>query len=264
VRSNSNTDHAVRAYLLGEVRVIVGGRLVDTASSRRSRNMIAYLLAHREAPVPRDVLIDAFWPDARPAAARNSLHVALSGARRILRAASPEPVIERRMDAYQIARSIQTWVDVDAFEQACQAGRWAERTRDPDTAIRHFAAADLLYQGDFLAEEPYAEWALTRRESLRLQALEAQSRLVALYAERGDYGPAATLGRRVLAVDPCNEDVHRGMMLCYAGTGLRHLALLQFRLLATTLRDTLGVRPTSETTALYERLRRPELVSRSA
>jgi DNA-binding SARP family transcriptional activator len=254
----------LRAHLLGELRVIVDGRLVDTTSSRRNRNMIAYLLAHRDAPVPRDVLTGAFWPDSPPAAARNSLHVALSGARRMLRTATAEPVIERRMDSYQIARSIRIWTDISQFEGSCQAGAWADRRGDRDAAVRHLQDADLLYQGDFLADEPFAEWTLAQRESLRLQALDAQSRLVTLYTERGDFGPAVTLGRRVLAVDPCNERVHRELMRCYAGSGLRHLALLQFRQLAATLREALGVRPSGDTIALSERLRRPELVSRSA
>jgi DNA-binding SARP family transcriptional activator len=250
----------IRAYLLGELRVIVNGRLVDTTASRRSRNLIAYLLAHRDAPVPQDVLIETFWPKARPAAARNSLHVALSGARRLLR----EPVIERRPDAYRIARSVDVDADIDEFERSGQAGRRAEAAGDPFAATTHYEAAGLLYRGAFLADEPYAEWALPRREALRTRALEVQSRLVALYTERGDHGPAAMLARRVLADDPCNEGVHRGLMLCYAQTGLRHLALLQYRQLASTLWDDLRVRPTTETTALFERLRRPEAMSRPA
>ncbi|SNT53792.1 DNA-binding transcriptional activator of the SARP family [Asanoa hainanensis] len=254
----------VRAQLLGQLRVIVDGRLVDTTTSRRSRNVIAYLLAHRDALVPGEVLIDAFWPDAPPRAARNSLHVALSGARRLLRAASPEPIIERRFDAYGIARSVSVWCDVEQFEASCLAGRQADQANDPEAAARHYATAALLFQGDFLADEPYAEWAATRRAELRVRALEARSRLVALYAERGDFGPAATLARQVLTDDPCNEGVHRGLMLCYAGSGLRHLALLQHRQLVGTLWDSLRVGPSSETTALYERLRRPEPVSRSA
>lgn len=254
----------VRGYLLGELRVLVDGRVADTASSRRSRNVLAYLLAHREAPVPREVLTDAFWPDAPPAAARNSLHVALHGARRVLRQASPAPVIERRFDAYQIARSADVWTDVEQFEQTCRSGRRADAARDPAGAAQHYEAAGLLVRGEFLADEPYAEWAAPRRAALRALLLECQSRLVALYTERGDFGPAATLARRVLADDPCNEEVHRALMLCYARTGLRHLALLQYRQLVTTLWDTLRVGPAHETAALHARLRRPEPMPRPA
>ncbi|GID91610.1 BTAD domain-containing putative transcriptional regulator [Amorphoplanes digitatis] len=247
----------VRAYLLGDVRVIVNGRLVETPS-RHGRDLIVYLLLHRETPTPRDVLIDTFWPRARPAAGRNRLHVLLAGVRKTLRAASADPVIERCGEAYRIARAAQVWTDTDEFERLCRAGRRAQAGADPAEATRHYEAAGMLFRGGFLPDRPYADWAAARRAALRAVALEAQSNLVLLYAGRGEYGAAATLARRILADDPCNEDVHRALMLCYARAGLRHLALLQYRQLVTTLWADLRVRPAAETTELYERLRRPE------
>jgi DNA-binding SARP family transcriptional activator len=251
------------AHFLGAFRVAVDDNLVDTVSSRRTRNLIAYLLVHRRTAVPRDVLMDAFWPGAEPVSARNRLHVALSGARRVLRAACPEPVIERRFDAYRIAGTFEVWTDVEQFEQTCVAGQAADRAGDSAAAARHYEAASQLYEGDFLAEEPYAEWAMARKDGLRLQAVEIQSRLVEIYAGRRDYGPASLLGRRILAIDPCNEQVHRWLMTCYAGSGQRHLALFQYHQMAETLWENLRVRPSAETTALYERLRRQTRVAAS-
>jgi DNA-binding SARP family transcriptional activator len=248
--------HHLTAHLLGALRVTVDGNLVDTASSRRTRNLIAYLLAHRAASVPRDVLMEAFWPGAEPVSARNRLHVALSGTRRALRATCPEPVIERHFDAYRIAGSLDVGIDVEQFEQACAAGKAADRAGDAAAAAHHYEAACQLYEGDFLAEEPYAEWALERRDGLRLLAVEIQSRLVEIYAGRRDYGPASLLGRRILTIDPCNEQVHRRLMRCYARSGQRHLALMQYHQMAQTLWENLRVRPSAETAALYEQLRR--------
>ena len=247
------------AHFLGEFRVVLDGRLVDTASSRRTRTLVAYLLAHRGGPVARDVLMERFWPDANPLAARNSLHVALSGARRVFRAISAHEVIQRRFDTYRIDAAARVWTDVEEFERTCRAGRRADLAGDRAGAERHFAAAVQLYQGDFLADEPYAEWAATIRDGLRQQAIEVQTRLVEMYADRGDHGPASVLARRILAIDPCNERVHRRLMDSYAAAGLRHLALMQFHQLSGTLWETLRVRPSAETIVLYERLRRPEL-----
>jgi DNA-binding SARP family transcriptional activator len=253
----------VRAYLLGDVRVIVNGRLVET-SSRHGRDLVVYLLLHREAAVPRDVLIDTFWPRARPDAGRNRLHVVLAGVRKTLREVSVEPVVERCGEAYRIARAVEVWTDADEFERCCRAGRRAETGGDAAEAWRQYEAAGLLFRGGLLADRPYVEWAAPRREALRALAVEAQSRLVLLYSGRGEHGAAATLARRILAEDPCNEDVHRALMLCYAWTGLRHLALLQYRQLVTTLWSDLRVRPAAETTDLYERLRRPERLPQPA
>lgn len=252
------TTRTVMVRLLGRFTVTVDGRTVDTSSSRRTRNVLAYLLAHRRTPVARDVLMDAFWPRAAPEAARNSVHVALTGVRAALRAAAGDlPLVERWHDTYRIADGVQVWVDVEDFAEACRLGRRAEREGRPEEARRAYELADQLYEGDFLADDPFAEWAAAHRESLRLQLLDAQSRLLDLYLAAHDVGAAALLARRVLAADPCNEPVHRRLMACYARAGQVHLALAQYQRCAETLWTQLRVRPTAETSALYRRLREP-------
>jgi DNA-binding SARP family transcriptional activator len=251
------TPAVLTAHFFGTFRVSVDGTPVDTGSSRRTRNLLAYLLAHRRAAVPRDVLMDVFWPAAAPEAARNSLHVALTGVRQALRAASPRTVLERRFDAYRINDALPVWTDVEQFELACAAGRRADAAGDTDPAIRWYETACQLYEGDFLADEPYADWAVANRDALRLEAVETQSRLVEMYIERDAYGPAALLGRRILAIDPCNEPVHRRLMACYAAAGLRHLALAQYQRLAAALWDAFQVRPSAETVELYDQLSQP-------
>ncbi len=245
----------VIAQLLGRFRVTLDDVEVDTRSSRRTRNMLAYLLTHRRQPVPRDVLMEVFWPTADEPAARNCLHVAICGARQALRAASEASVIERWFDCYQLADTVAVWTDVDAFERQCRDGAAADRAGDRAGAIAGYEAAAQLYEGDFLADDPYLDWAMARREDLRLQAVESQRRLVDLYGERGDHGPAIELARRTLAMDPCNEAVHRALISSYAAVGQVHLALGQYRIAAETLWDTFGTRPSNDTIALVEQVR---------
>lgn len=242
------------ARLLGRFWVVVDGQVVDTSSSRRTRNVLAYLLVHRDAPVSRDLLMDLFWPGATPEAARNNLHVALSGVRRVLRAVRPEPLLERWYDMYRLA-DWDVWVDVEKFEGHCRDGRRAEKAGDVAAELRAYEMAGQLYEGDFLADDPYADWAAGLREALRLQAIEAQSRLVTLYAARGQHGAATLLGRKILAADPCNELVHRQLMISYAGSRQTHLALLQYHRCREALWSAFRTRPSRETAELYESLR---------
>jgi len=248
------SEPSLCARLLGPFRVTLDGRAVDTLSSRRTRNVLAYLLTHRRVPVPRDVLMNVFWPRAEPHAARNCLHVALAGVRRELRRVSPEPVLRRAHDTYLVAESVSVWVDVEDFEQRCRDGRRAEQAGDASAAIRAYEAAAQLYDGDFFADDPYADWAIPTRDALRLLAVDTQSRLVDLYLRRGAYGPAAHVARSILGTDPCNELVHRQLMSCYAAMGQLHLALGQYRRCADALWSTFRVRPTSETRRMYARL----------
>jgi DNA-binding SARP family transcriptional activator len=255
VRSGRQRPASLSAHYLGAFRVAVDGVLVDTNSSRRTRNLIAYLIARRHAAVPRDVLMEVFWPTATPESARNSLHVALSSVRRTLRAASPEPLIERCFESYRIAPSVRVWTDFERFEQEIAAGDRAEKAGEPNRAVRSYETACQMYEGDFLADEPYLEWASARREELRLLAVDVQSRLIDVYARQGRYGPAVLLGRRVLTIDPCNEPVHRRLMECYAASDQRHLALFHYHQMSATLWDMLQIRPSTETAALFEQLR---------
>jgi SARP family transcriptional regulator, regulator of embCAB operon len=243
------------ARLLSRFAVCVDGRPVDTQSSRRTRNVLAYLLMHRRAPVPRDVLMEAFWPNGSPAAARNSLHVALTGARNALRECCPTPILQRNFDTYEISGEVDVWVDVEEFEHRCRAGVAAERAGDLAQAVASFEMASQLYDGDFLADDPYADWAAPTRDTLQILAMEIQSRLVTLYSRRGDHAAALQLGRWLLTSDPCNEGVHRQLMSCYATTGSGHLALAQYHRCADALWANFRVRPAPETRALYEQLR---------
>ena len=254
---DSDAPPLLAAHFLGTFRVTVDGILVDTSSRRRTRQVLAYLLAHRRTPIPRDVLTEVFWPAAAVAAARNSLHVALSSIRQALRAASPEAAIERRFDTYRIADSVTVWTDVEQFERYRVAGALAERRGDHLAALRSQEAACQIYEGDFLADEPYLDWAAPVRDALRLDAVEIQGRLVERYLEQGAYGPAAVLARRILAIDPCNEPVNRWLMASYAAAGHRHLALSQYHRLVELLWTTLRVTPSAETTALFDEVRRP-------
>jgi DNA-binding SARP family transcriptional activator len=254
-RSANGDRPMLTARLLGRLWVVVDGEVIDTWSSRRTRNVLAYLLTHREMPVPRDVLMDVFWRDADPDAARNSLHVALSGVRRVLRVAGPEPLLERRHETYRLADRIDAWVDVEAFERCCRAGRRAEEAGDLDAALRAYEEAAQLYDGDLLADDPYAEWAADRRETLRAQAIEADARLAALHGRRHEHAAAVLAGRRVLALDPCNEPIHRQLMVSYAQSGRKHLALLQYQRCREALWAAFRIAPAPETTALYDSLR---------
>jgi SARP family transcriptional regulator, regulator of embCAB operon len=254
-RTADRDGPVMTARLLGRFTIAIDGEVVDTQSSRRTRNILAYLLTNRRVPVPRDVLMEAFWPNVDEGAARNSLHVALTGARNALSACAAEPILQRTFDAYGISDSVQVWVDVEEFEHRCRAGLQAEREGDLERAVGSYELASQLYDGDFLADDPYADWAAGTRDSLQLLAMDVQSRLVDLYARRGDHAAALQLGRWLLASDPCNEGVHRRLMFCFARTGRAHLALAQYQRCADALWRAFRVRPGPETRALYERVR---------
>ena len=247
-------------HLLGRFRVRLDGATVHDWPSGRGRSLFKFLLAHRELPSQRDVLMEVFWPGSPPAAARNSLNVAVHGLRRALRAAADVPVVVLRDGAYRLAEDLALWVDVDEFERHAAAGRRLEAAGSPAGAVAAYELAASLYGGDLLADDPYEDWPGLARERLRLAHLDVLDRLSRLHFDQGRYGASAALCLDLLERDACREDAHRRLIRCYSRQGHQHLALRQYRACAAALRDELGVDPAPGTVGLHEAVRRHQPV----
>jgi DNA-binding SARP family transcriptional activator len=247
-------------HLLGQLRVTLNDTPVEDWPSGRGRSLFEYLLTHRDPSPPREVLMEAFWPESPLEAARNSLNVAVHGIRRALRAAADVPVIVLEGGAYRLAANLRLWVDTDEFERHAEGGRRLEATGEPTGAMAEYELAASVYQGDFLADDPYGEWPVLTRERLRLVYLDLLDRLGRLYFGQGRYAACATLCQRIIERDACREDAHRRLIRCYSRQGQPHLALRQYLACAEALRTELGVDPTPATVRLHEAIRRHEAV----
>jgi DNA-binding SARP family transcriptional activator len=247
-------------HLLGPLRVTLADRPVESWTSGRGRALFKYLLTHRGQPTPRDVLMDLFWPDAAPEAARNSLNVAMYGLRQALKAAADLPVVLFQEGAYRLNPELKIWLDVEDFERHVQSGRQLESAGQLAAATAEYEVATGLYQGDFLADDPYEEWPVLTRERLRVAYLDTLDRLAQLYFSQGQYAACAALCQLTLAQDNCREDAHCRLMRCYSRQGQHHLALRQYQACVEALRADLDVEPAPTTIQLYERIRRHERV----
>jgi DNA-binding SARP family transcriptional activator len=247
-------------HLLGPLCVVVDDVPVGDWPSARCRSLFGYLLTHREPWPVREVLMEVFWPESSPEASRNSLNVAIHGLRRTLRTVTASPVILHSGGAYGIHPDLQLWLDVEEFESRVGSGRRREEAGDADRATREYESADGLYRGDFLADDPYEEWAALTRDRLRLAHLDALSRLSNLHFSAGRYAACAALCQRIIACDPCREDAHRRLMRCYSRQGHPHLALMQYRACVQALAAELGADADPATARLHDQVRRHEPV----
>jgi DNA-binding SARP family transcriptional activator len=212
--------------------------------SRRARELFKYLVTHRRPWLRREQIVEVFWPDSAPEAARNSLNVAIHGLRRALRAASSVPVVVLEAGAYRLDAGLELWVDVDEFERHVEGGRRLEAAGELAAAVAEYELATALYQGDFLADDPYEDWPVLTRERLRVVYLDTLDRLSHLYFAQGQYGSCITLCKVIVQRDPCREDAHRRLMRCFSRQGQTHLALRQYQVCADALQAELTVDPT--------------------
>jgi DNA-binding SARP family transcriptional activator len=248
------------AHLLGQFRVILKDHPVLDWPSGRGRALFKYLLTHHDRAIPRDVLMDTFWPDAGPEAARNSLNVTLHRLRQALRTADDAPIVIFEDGAYRLNPDLQIWLDVEDFERHAQAGQQFEAADQLAAAVTEYELAIGIYQGDFLEDDPYDDWPVLTRERLRVAYLDALDRLGQMYFDQGQHAACIMICQRLLARDSCREDAHCRLMRCYSRQGQRYLALRQYQVCVEALRAELDVAPDQATTQLYERIRRREPV----
>jgi DNA-binding SARP family transcriptional activator len=258
--AEAHSPPQLAVHLLGPLYVALDDVAVEDWPSARCRSLFGYLLTHRNPWPPREVLMEVFWPGSPPEASRNSLNVAIHGLRRTLRTITDLPVIVHAGGGYRINQDLRLWLDVDAFDSRVESGRRLEYAGETDKTLREYEFAGSLYRGDFMAEDPYEDWAALTRERLRLAHLDMLGRLSNLYFNAGHYTPCATLCQRIIERDPCREDAHRRLMRCYSRQGQPHLALMQYRACARALANELGVETDPATRELFQQIRRREPV----
>jgi DNA-binding SARP family transcriptional activator len=101
----------------------------------------------------------------------------------------------------------------------------------------------------------FEEWMLFEREQLAHQALAALRRLAAIHEQRGEYARAQACARRQIEMEPWQEGAQRQLMRLLALDDQRAAALAQYEDYRRLLAQELGIEPTQETLALYERIK---------
>jgi DNA-binding SARP family transcriptional activator len=258
---DENAAPALTVYCLGPFRVYQDDQLISDWRSGKGKCIFKYMLAHLDRPISKEILMDLFWRDADPEAARNNLNVAMYGLRQAFRAGRPDfSHILFEDDHYLLNPAVSVWVDVEEFIQHYEAGRTLEKRGKWAEAVREYEVAEGLYLGDFLEEDLYEDWPIPRRQALRDSYLIILDRLSRHYLEEKRHTTCIYLCQKMLAEDDCREDAHRRLMRCYSRQGQRNLALRQYHVCEEILARVLDVSPMQETTTLYRQILRGETI----
>jgi DNA-binding SARP family transcriptional activator len=230
-----------------------GGRVVRIASAKAA-GLLWYLIVNRQVHA-RDRLAGMFWPEASERRAQASLRTALYELRRAL---GPEASTVLLVDRTRVGMAPDAAVDADvAVIEAVASLEGAS----PEDAMGALEAAVAAYGGPFLDGVSFPgacdvdDWLFLERERLANLYATALCRLAEAQGARANLTGAIDLCRRLLAVDPLREDVHRSLMRYLAQSGQRTAALAQYAACAELLRTELDVEPLAATTELYEQIR---------
>jgi DNA-binding SARP family transcriptional activator len=245
-------------HCLGSFEVSLASGKIDTWRSSKAKSLLKFMTSHRKGPFPRDVLIETLWPKAAPDLANNNLKAAIYALRQTL-----TPVHADRNDFshilaqdgnYAINPDVQLWVDAEEFEHHWATGRSLEKEGETDRAAVEYAAAETLYRGDFLQDDPYEDWTLLRREALKDTYLAILGKLGDYFMMAEDYDSAIVYCQKIIAKDSCREDAYRRLMRCHGRLGQRNRALHWYRICERTIKTELDLPPDRRTAALHEQL----------
>lgn len=220
----------------------------------KARELLCYLLLHRDRPIARTTLAELLW------SGQDDAH-GLKHLRQSLWQLHSFPGLDVGPARFEItARSVMlrseaiSWLDVAAFEAAFDAIRGgASHALRPEHAEIADAAV-VLYRGDLLEGVDY-DWCIVEREYLRSAYLTMLDRLMLTCERTSEYELGIEYGERILRVDRAREYTHRRMMYLHALLGNRTGALRQFDRCAHALIEELDVAPARTTIQLCDLIR---------
>ena len=205
-------------------------------SFKKGRELVEYLAIHSETFVPRERLLDAFWPASRGDRLAHRLHLAASGARATLRG------ILGGFDVIVCVGGGYGWRQDVVIESDLQRFFECAKARDVESAREGIK----LYTGDLLAGER-ADWI----SALRARCASIYILMLGCLAldsfSSGDYQTALGYALQIAEFDRSHEPAARLIMRCYAALGQRGAARAEYDSVAKFLATELGVEPSPET-----------------
>jgi predicted ATPase/DNA-binding SARP family transcriptional activator len=248
LEASSAAQQPLRVRTLGAFAVWRGDVELPAEGWRRRKAAALFtaLLSSPSQIAAREQVCEWLWPETDPAAATRNLHGAVRQVRLLL--GDAESVrLQGEMVRLVAPVTDPDWLDAAAFERAARAamaGREVEACR----------AALARYRGEYLPDQPYADWVLGRRESLRSLHLALLLHAADLCGAIGEGGQAEEHLRAILAIDPCSEEAAARLMVVLAGAGRPAEALAVYKDLAVTLARELDMMPSPDLKELQARI----------
>jgi DNA-binding SARP family transcriptional activator len=235
----------LRIHTFGRTRVEshegpIGGVWLE----RRPGQILKYLVTERHRVVHTEEIGEALWPGADQkisGTVRYHMHALRQALEPGRGKRVPSSFVVSRRGGYALDLD-RVVVDADEFEVTAKAGLRAFREGTP-SATDELEKAVSVYKGDFLADEPYAEWALIERDRLRALASEVLRALVDAGLAAGERHAAARCLEELAGLQPFDMAVHRELIELKLELGRRSEARRHYSILRKRLQREFGEEP---------------------
>jgi DNA-binding SARP family transcriptional activator len=243
----------LRVFTLGRTRIESGeGPMGGEWLAHRPGELLKYLVTERGRIVPLEELVDVFWPQAGRGGATN-VRQAVHSLRERLEPTrikhAPSAFVIARKGGYELDQE-NVWIDAEEFEASARAGLDALRRGDHEVVRPALERASQLYRGDFLADEPYAEYALAERDRLRDLAGAMLRALAVLERERDSLEVATDHLQRLAELEPLDIDAQRDLLTILVERGRHQEAARRYEVVRRRYRRAFGEDPELDLSAL--------------
>ena len=246
---------------LGLFRIRVGEQDVpeNRWRSGRARRLFQLLLVNRFRWMAGDTVIESLWPETDPERARGNLWQSVYHLRKTLEPGLKELRASRYIRVHEGRYRLEPGegysFDVTEFEGSIRKAERLSAGGRARAAEPLYTRALDLYQGEFLAESPYEEFAASERERLRDLLIRATAHLAEFYSSTRRFAECIPICRRALREDPFNEDLHYHLIRSQAMLGHRREALVGYQEFEERISKELGLAPSGKLQALLELIR---------
>ena len=251
---------ALRIQLFGKLSVERNGCAIESPQSAKAKELLCYLLLHRDQPHSREVMSSLFWGDRTTLQSKKYFRQTLWQLQQALHAWSAHDRVELHVDgnSLRLNTNQNSWLDTAAFEEAFNAAKGVVGENVGDRQARELHDAVSLYRGDLL-EGWYQDWCLFHRERLQNMYLAILEKLMSYCEVRQDFESGQAYGELLLRQDEARERSYYRLMHLRFLAGDRGGALRLFQRCEAALKRELGVAPSKRTIELYNRVRADEI-----
>jgi DNA-binding SARP family transcriptional activator len=237
----------LRIETLGGTRVELGNDpLTGDWIEQRPGLLLKYMVCHRDGVAPSERIAEALWPDASPqealATLRHYVHVLRSKLEPGRAKRTPSSFIITNRGGYSL-NAQQVQLDAEEFENHAREGLRRFGSGQLEPAVTVLEQAVRLYRGEFLADEPDAEWALEERERLHHLVTRVFAALVEVMLATGELEAAAGYSRRLADLEPLDTDVQRQFIEICLRQGRRSDAVRRYGMLRKRTLQEFGAEP---------------------
>lgn len=243
-------------YTFGDVVIQWRTKAARLALSPREALLLIYL-AYQRVPVSRAHLCHLFWPADTPLRAHGNLRKLLVDVRK-----SVNDLLVITREEVALHPELSYWLDVHEFQwqmqplaQAKKAGNGSQKI-----ALPRLLYGIQLYTGEFLGSikppksQVFATWLEQAQADLYQQVIDALKIVIESCRQNQHDGEAMHYAKRLLTLDPFDEEAHEQVMLLWAHMGCLDEARQHYQAYCQLLKKELATTPEPHLVSLYQQL----------